>query len=348
MGNNLAKRVSGDQVAETQQQRPATLTDQVRQMEEQFALAMPKGVEAAQLVRDAVTVIRQTPKLGECEPASVLGSLMTCAQLGLRPVGALGHAYLLPFWDGRERKRKAQLIIGYQGLIELAYRSRQIKSITAEIVYAGDYFHEVKGLRPDLIHEPAAPANRGEPVAYYATFHKTDGGYGFEVMWREEVEQHRDAYAMARTRDGKVVGPWRDQFDGMAKKTVIRRMAKLMPKATDLATAIAADERVRVDVVGDAATAGERPQSPSERTDGSQSGDDSEAVIDTSEAVEMVTERHVDALGQAFAARGITDERTQIEQIVSIVSREISSINDLTVAESQVVHELLTADEGSE
>ena len=59
---------------------------------------MPKGVEAAQLVRDALTAVRTNPKLAECEPNSVLGSLMTCAQLGLRP-GVLGHAWLLPFWD---------------------------------------------------------------------------------------------------------------------------------------------------------------------------------------------------------------------------------------------------------
>lgn len=67
MGNNLEQRMQNS--ANTpEQQRPTTLTDQIRSMESQFALAMPKGAEASQLVRDAITSLRQTPKLGECSP----------------------------------------------------------------------------------------------------------------------------------------------------------------------------------------------------------------------------------------------------------------------------------------
>src|SRR5438105_2203656 len=104
MGNDLRQRVqerngNGGEVA-TRDQQPATLAQQIRGMEEQFKLAMPRGMEAAQLIRDALTAVRTTNNLAKCEATSVLGALMTCAQLGLRP-GVLGHAWVLPFWDGR-------------------------------------------------------------------------------------------------------------------------------------------------------------------------------------------------------------------------------------------------------
>lgn len=234
-----------------------TLADQIRSMEKQYQAAMPKGAEAAQLVRDALTALRMTKHLAQCEPASVLGSLMTCAQLGLRP-GVLGHAWLLPFWDRKANDGrggyKAQLVIGYQGLIELAHRSGQIKSLIARTVYSNDEFDVQYGIADTLVHKPAlfdADGNsveRGHPIAYYAVAKFTNGGYAFYVMTRREMERYRDKNATAKTRDGKVFGPWVDHFEGMAHKTVIRQLARYMPKSTELAYALAADEGVRVDL----------------------------------------------------------------------------------------------------
>lgn len=245
MARDLATRLENNQAPDTR--RPAGLADQIRSMEKQFQLAMPRGAEAAQLVRDALTCLRQTPQLAECDPATVLGSLMTCAQLGLRP-GVLGHAWLLPFWDSRAGCRKAQLVIGYQGLIELAHRSGQIKSLIARTVYENDLFEVDFGLEDNLVHKPTLVGDKGAPIAYYAIAKFTTGGHAFWVMNQHEMEQYRDAHATAKTRDGRVVGPWRDHFEGMAHKTMVRQLAKWMPKATDFAQAIQADESVRVDL----------------------------------------------------------------------------------------------------
>jgi recombination protein RecT len=73
----------------------------------------------------------------------------------------------------------------------------------------------------------------------------------FHYMTHAEVELYRDRYAMAKTyRDGRlvVVGPWRDNFEDMAKKTQLRQLSKWVPKGTDLATALAVDDTVRLDV----------------------------------------------------------------------------------------------------
>ncbi|AJE32553.1 recombination and repair protein RecT [Corynebacterium humireducens NBRC 106098 = DSM 45392] len=247
MARDLENRLT-QSTTNTPAQRPAvTLADQVRSMEGQFRMAMPRGMEAAQLVRDALTALRQNPQLGECDPATVLGGLMTCAQLGLRP-GVLGHAWLLPFWDNKSRTRRAQLVVGYQGLVELAHRSGQIKSLIARTVYANDTFDVDYGLEDKLVHKPVMRGPKGEPIAYYAVAKFTTGGHAFYIMSHDEMLEYRDAHATAKTRDGKVVGPWATNFEGMALKTTVRQLAKWLPKSTEMAQGLEADGSVRVDL----------------------------------------------------------------------------------------------------
>lgn len=254
MGENLRGRVgerarqngngdgSGGEVAVREQPLPA----RVERMLPEFQKAMPRGMEAQMLVRDAQTVFRKTPKLLQCTPDSVLGGLMNIAQLGLR-VGVLGHAWLLPMWNNKERQHEAQLIIGYQGLVELGHRSGRIDSLIARAVYERDEFDIEYGLSDNLIHKPyRGPEGRGETTDYYAIVKFQGGGHAFWHMTKAEVEQHRDRFAMAR-KNGTVVGPWRDDFDSMALKTQIRALAKYIPKATEFANAIAVDESVRLD-----------------------------------------------------------------------------------------------------
>ncbi len=246
-----------------------SLADEIKRMEPHFQLAMPKGAEATQLVRDALTALRMTPKLIECEQSSVLGSLMTCAQLGLRP-GVLGHAWLLPFWTTKMRKvgdrwisgYKAQLVLGYQGLIELAHRSGRVASIAARTVYEGDTFEVDYGIADTLTHKPNLFGDRGGPIAYYAAVKFVNGGHAFYVMSHREMTQYRDLHATAKTREGKVFGPWVDHFEGMAHKTVVRQLAKWMPKSAELAQALAVDEGVRVDLTPhvDAAEVTDHPE----------------------------------------------------------------------------------------
>lgn len=241
-----------------------TLADKIREMEQAYQLAMPKGGEAAQLIRDALTALRMTRNLDRCEAQSVLGGLMTCAQLGLRP-GVLGHAWLVPFWDRKMNNERggyrAQLVIGYQGLIELAYRSGRIASLIARTVYEGDEFDVDYGVADKLVHKPNLNGDRGKPFAYYAIVKYKGGGYAFFVMSHREMEQYRDRYATTRDRSGRVFGPWVENFESMAHKTCVRQLAKYMPKSTALALALAADEGVRVDLTptADPAEATEHP-----------------------------------------------------------------------------------------
>lgn len=262
MANNLAERVTANAATTNgsapavQQRTEPTLTDKIRGMEKQFQLAMPKGAEAQQLIRDALTCLRQTPKLQECESNSVLGALMTCSQLGLRP-GVLGHAWVLPFWDNKTRGYKAQLVIGYQGLVELSYRSNQIASLSARTIFANDVYEVEYGLEEKLLHKPLMTGDRGEPVAYYAVVRFANGGSTYVVISHVEMLKYKQKYATAKSKEGNVFGPWKDEFEGMAHKTCLRQLSKWMPKSTELALAVENDGAVRVDLTP---TAVETPQ----------------------------------------------------------------------------------------
>lgn len=235
----------------------STIADDIRKMRDQFKLAMPQGREADQLVRDALTALRTTRDLGQCDSASVLGGLMTCAQLGLR-IGVLGQAWLLPFkeWDAKTRtsNHKAQLIIGYQGYIELAHRSEKVQSVMPRTVYENDEFDIDYGINGTLIHKPAR-GKRGNPIGYHCISRYSNGGYDFTFMSQEEMEEHRDRFAMAKKKvyqDNKptgeftIVGPWRDNFEQMALKTVVRRNVKYMPKSPELYVARIVDGGIRI------------------------------------------------------------------------------------------------------
>lgn len=263
MGSNLRERVN-DQAAkttpgtevDTRREGPATLGQHIKAMEREFAAAMPQGTEAAQLVRDALTALRTQPKLAEADRLSVLGSLMTCAQLGLRPnVAGLGHAWVLPFWDRNyspdgQRKGgcRAQLIIGYQGYRELAMRSGMVSDLIGRVVHEHDRYEVAFGLDEKLVHEPYLDGPRGAARHYYAIARYQGGGHSFFCLSRWEAEEHRDRHAMAKAKDGRILGPWRDHFDAMALKTAFLKLAKWMPKSAAMAAAIAADGTLRVDL----------------------------------------------------------------------------------------------------
>lgn len=245
-----------------------TLAGRIERLETEFAQAMPSG-EARQIVQDALTCLRTIRNLDQCDPLSVLGALMTCAQLGLRP-GVLGHAWPLPFWDSRARMFKAQLIIGYQGYIHLGYQSDRVADFSGRAVHENDVYEVEYGMHPTLVHRPAR-GDRGPVTAYYATFRTTTGGAGFHDMTHTEVLDWRDRYAprgKPPTGGGPApfVGPWKSaegtaDFIGMGIKTQLRQLAKWMPKSPQLATAAQVDGTVRVDV-----TALSEPASVSEQT----------------------------------------------------------------------------------
>lgn len=223
-----------------------TLRKEIVRMEPEFRKAMPRGMEATQLIRDAITAVRQVPKLAECEPQTVLGALMTCSQLGLRP-HVLGQAWVLPYWSNKTHGYNAQFVLGYPGVVELGFRSEQIRDISFRPVRENEEFEADYGTG-DITHKVAKRGTPGEVYGYYALVRYRNEGRSFWYMTVEEAKEYRDRFASSKLKDGTIIGPWRDHFDAMAAKSCLKQLSKFMPKGRELSIAMAADEGVRVDL----------------------------------------------------------------------------------------------------
>lgn len=247
MSSNALKAVATGQVAKTEKPKDLAHLLASPGVQSQIKAALPRHMTAERMARIATTEMRKVPKLGACDPMSFLGAVIQCAQLGLEPGNALGHAYILPF-DKREKvgnqwrtvRTEAQVIIGYRGMIDLARRSGQIVSIDARAVYDGDKFECLLGLDPKINHEPDwQNVNRADPAKLrfvYAVAKLKDGGVQFDVMSRAEVEGIR---ARSKSADN---GPWVTDFPAMALKTVVRRLFKFLPVSIEIQRAVGLDE----------------------------------------------------------------------------------------------------------
>lgn len=212
-------------------------------IKKQMALALPKHLTAERLARIATTEIRRVPALASCSPESFLGAIMQCAQLGIEPSNGLGHAYLIPFGNGKDRQERpnVQLIVGYRGMIDLARRSGQIISISARAVYENDEFSYEYGLHENLKHKPSDGIDAGALTHVYAVARLHGGGVQFEVMSRKQIELVR-AHSKAKN------SPWFDHYEEMAKKTVIRRLFKYLPVSIEIQRAVSLDERAEAGI----------------------------------------------------------------------------------------------------
>lgn len=224
-----------------QQEAPQmTMKDWINKSQGAIAKALPSTITPERFTRMATTAVTMNPDLGKCTPASFIGAMLQAAALGLEPNTLLGQAYLIPYnrYD-KETKRnykEAQFQIGYRGMIELAHRSGDFMSIEAHIVYENDEFDYELGLEPKLKHKPAM-TDKGEMQWVYAVYKLKSGGYGFEVMSKEDIDAHRDKYSQA-----KGFSPWKTNYEAMAKKTVIKQALKYAPLKSEFVKAMNNEE----------------------------------------------------------------------------------------------------------
>jgi recombination protein RecT len=239
----------------------ANLRSLLDQSKAQIALALPQHMTADRMVRVAITAIQKQPNLLKCTPISVIGCVIEASQLGLYPDGILGDAYLVPFWNGRNKQMEAQLQPGYRGLINLARRSGQVSAIYSEPVYQCDKFKVELGTEHTIVHTPNYDDPKrgvdkdeiGVPVGLsgvYAVVKFKDGTSDFEYMPLHRIMDIRNN-SKSKNKEGEVFGPWATHFEEMARKTPIRRLAKRLPLSPEFQKAAILDEYVDAGVVTD-------------------------------------------------------------------------------------------------
>ena len=208
----------------------------------QLAQALPKFLTPDKMMRVALTAMNKNPKLLECTQTSLIGSILTSAQLGLLPDEVLGEAYLIPFKNNRANRMECQFMIGYKGLCTLAYRSGVVQSVQARAVFKGDEFDFEMGLNERLVHRPKGNKNPAEITHFYSIVRMKEGGYVMNVMTREEVEKIRNESANYKFAYKKEETVWGKYFEEMGCKTVLRRIMKYVPMSSEVMRAIGQDE----------------------------------------------------------------------------------------------------------
>ncbi len=214
-------------------QRIATL---LQENKKEIRAALPGHVKIERMLVIAQTAAVSVPQLVECYTPSLFGALIKCTQLGLEPNNALGQAYLIPFKNNKMNRTDVQLVIGYRGMIDLARRSGNVVSINAQAVREGDEFEYEFGLEEKLVHKPGTA--RGEITYFYAYAKLTGGGHYFDVKTREDM----DALMRTTHKQGKS-GPWKDHYERMGMKSMIRAIFNYLPVSIEMAEAKVIDSQ---------------------------------------------------------------------------------------------------------
>lgn len=210
-----------------------------------MAKVVPRTMgDPSRLLRIAYNNVAYDTNLLECTAtpvgmASIFGGIVEALKLGLMIGGPMQEAWLIPFKDNKAGAKVATLIIGYQGYRNILDRGKSVIDLHPVAVHAGDEFSFELGSRPFVRHIPKlTAAERRELIAVYACAHLPRGGLQIEVMGKDEVDDHRK-----KSRAGSS-GPWVDFYEAMALKTVIRKIAKYLPKSSEiLARALDLDQR---------------------------------------------------------------------------------------------------------
>lgn len=207
------------------------------------------------MLRLCTNAVRKTPKLAQCDPASVLGAMMASAALGLEPNTVQQQAFLIPYnrrayIDGQWRSiLECQFQIGYRGFVTLIYRSPLVARLSAGCVRVGDHFAHREGSKAFLEYEIGLDG-RGALRAAFSHVEMREGrGESAVVLPAEEVFKIRSrsetfrsltrALDEAQTPKDKEKAeralaetPWVLWEDDMATKSAVKKHAKFLPVAS--------------------------------------------------------------------------------------------------------------------
>jgi len=209
---------------------------QLAKRKHEFADALqPFGTSADPFLQAAKTAVAHNPALLNADRRTLFNALRKCATDGLRPDG---RQAVLKIYN-----TKRGPVVGYEQMIGsvryLVQQSGEITRFEQTIVYEADKFLYEAGDRPSILHVPTLN-DRGRPILVYSIAQYRDGTLSREVMTFNEIEQTR---ARSSNKDGDA---WRLWWGEMARKTVAKRHAKILPTSPAAADALrrgdAADE----------------------------------------------------------------------------------------------------------
>lgn len=220
------------QVATTQQKKSVSDIMAMPAMVSKLNAVWGNPAIAASFSSSLISIVNGNPKLRQCDAMSVVGSAMVAATLQLQVVPTLGQCYIIPYGA------KAQIQVGYLGLLQLCQRSGQFKRILAVPVHegelvSGDEFNE------DWVFDKSKKKSE-KVIGYYAKFELINGFVKCAYWTVEQVDKHAQKYSQAVQKGW--TSPWKTNYDEMGCKTVLKSILKYAPKSIEMVNALRFDQ----------------------------------------------------------------------------------------------------------
>ena len=202
------------------------------------------GKRSSTFATSLIQIVNSTDALKKCEPVSVLNAALVATTLDLPINNQLGLAYIIPYGQS------ATIQLGYRAYIQLAQRSGQFKKINVTEVREGEIIENDR-LTGDIKFEwNNTPKRESLPVVGYVAYFELLNGYSHTLyMSKDETNAHAKKYSQTFKKYNS--GLWKDEFDSMAKKTVLKLLlSKYAPLSVEMQKAQVADQSIIKDYDG--------------------------------------------------------------------------------------------------
>lgn len=207
------------------------------------------GLKTGQFIATVASLYNSNEKLQECDQKSVMLACLTATSLDLPINQNLGFAFIIPYkksWkndrDEWENMMLAQFQIGYKGFIQLAQRSGQFRTINVTDVREGE-IESMDRMTGEIKFKWLSDGRSKAKIIGYVGYMELINGFSKALyMTHEELDFHGKQFSQTYKKD---FGLWKDNFDAMASKTVIKLLlAKYAPLTVEMQKAQLADQSI--------------------------------------------------------------------------------------------------------
>ena len=185
------------------------------------------GISPQEFMIKVLNAVKKNPDLLKCTPQSLFGSILYFAEIGLPFNTPEGFGYILPYVN--KGTTEATPIIGYRGLIEMAYRNPKLKSIRIQSVYEKDNFDYEYGTTEFIKHKPFKDGERGNLIAVYAIAQIEGIDPLFVVVHKPELDKIQKL-SKSGSSSYSPYNNGTDVFNIMQAKAAIKLLFKTLPK----------------------------------------------------------------------------------------------------------------------
>lgn len=186
------------------------------------------GERAPQFISSIVSLVNADKNLQRAfyeSPMTVIQSALKAATFDLPVEPSLGYAYIVPFNNYKDgvKRMEASFIIGYKGMVQLCLRTGAYSRVPDAVDVREGELVSYDRLTGDAEFRWIEDEDQREalPIIGYAGYFRLKNGAEKTIyMTVGQIERHEK-----KNRKGQTMGKgWREDFDAMARKTVIRRL----------------------------------------------------------------------------------------------------------------------------